>query len=423
MLPAPHLSAQGAVPTPSVPDSSAVKVYLDCRGDTFRGCDTDFFVLEMPFVSWTRDRLFADVQFLVTTIQTGSGSFNYTVTALGRGKYAGRADTALVTTIPNEAEDPIRRKLSRAFTLLLFPYLRGTPVADRFTVSYASPKGAKQASPQSVKDPWNFFVISAEANGFMNGESRQSFGNFSGNIRVRRTTEHSSVRFGVNQDGQFSRFRIDDSTTVRNKLRSGIVFARAVQALDSRWSAGFITNLGYSEFNNTSLAWRAAPVIEYNLFPWSQATSRQVALSYGIGPRYFRWREKTIFGRTAEWRTQQELVLGSDVRQSWGSVQVSTRYASYLPEVNKWNIGLNGQVNLNLIKGLNLNIGGGANIIRDQIFLPVGGRTPEQILLRQRALASNYSYFVYGGLSYSFGSIYNSVVNPRLDFFNLGGNN
>jgi hypothetical protein len=416
-------TAAPAAPPVSTTDSTALRVFLDCRGDTFTGCDPDFFVLEMPFVSWTRDRLFADVQFLVTTIQTGSGSFNYTVTALGRGRYAGRADTSLVTTIPNEAEDLIRRKLSKTFTLLLLPYLRGTPVVDRFTIAYNNPAGNRQASPQSVNDPWNFFVVSAEANGFMNGERRQSSGNFFGDFRVRRTTENSSMRFGVVQSTQFSRFLTNDTTRVTNTVRSATAFARVVAAVTPRLSIGGLTNFGYSEFNNTAAVWRLAPVIEYNFFPWSQATSRQVALSYGIGPRFFRWKEPTIFGRTSEWRLQQELVLGTDVRQSWGNIRVSTRYASYLPETSKWNLGVNGDVSLNVVKGLNFNVGGGANMIRDQIFLPRRDRTPEEVLLRQRALASNYSFFVYAGLAYSFGSIYNSVVNPRLDFFNLGGNN
>ena len=84
---------------------------------------------------------------------------------------------------------------------------------------------------------------------------------------------------------------------------------------------------------------------------------------------------------------------------------------------------MNGNTSLNLVKGLQFNVGGGASLIRDQIFLAAAGQTPEQILTQQRALASNYSLFVFTGLSYSFGSIYNSVVNPRLDFFNLGGNN
>ena len=35
------------------------------------------------------------------------------------------------------------------------------------------------------------------------------------------------------------------------------------------------------------------------------------------------------------------------------------------------------------------------------------------ILLRQRELASGYNYWLNFGVSYSFGSIYNNIVNPR----------
>ena len=414
------------VPAPSAAPAvagDAIKVFLECRGDTEQGCATNFFVLELPYVTWTRDRLFADVQFLVTTIETGSGAYQYTVTAFGRGRFEGRADTSVATTIPNESEDGIRRKLASTFTLLLVPYVRTTSAASRLRVVYDAPKDAAQATPQSVKDRWNFFVLQLEANGFMNAESRRVSASIFNDFRIRRVTEKNALRFGIRQSARYSKFELDDSTTVSNTIRQGTLFARGVKALSSRLSVGALTSVGYSEFNNTKLVWRAAPVIEYNIFPWSKATSEQIAISYGVGPRYFRWKEPTIFGRSQEWRAQQELVIGTDLRKSWGSVNISARYASFLPDVKKWNLGVNGNTSLNLVKGLQLNVGGGASLIRDQIFLTARGQTPEQILTQQRALASNYSLFVFTGLSYSFGSIYNSVVNPRLDFFNLGGGN
>ena len=427
-LPAAVVRAQTVPPTPPPADtnhgpSDAIRAFLDCQGETSLGCSIEFFVLELPYVTWTRDRLFADVQFLVTTIRTGSGAFQYTVTSLGRGRFAGRADTAVVNTLPNESEDGVRRKLSGNVALLLVPYVRTTSVAPRLRLVYDAPAGAGQASPQSVKDRWNFFVLQLDGNGFLQTESRQTFANVDLDVRVRRVTEKNAVRFGWNQSVRYNRFEIDDSTAVTNTIRNGVFFVRAVKALGPRLSVGAVTNAGFSEFTNTQFVWRAAPVIEYNLFPWSQATSKQVAISYGVGPRYFRWKEPTIFGRSNEWRMQQELVLGSDVRQSWGSINATVRYASYIPDLRQWNLGLNGQTNLNLVKGLSFNIGGGASLIRDQIFLAAQNQTPEQILTQRRALASNFNVFVFTGLSYSFGSIYNSVVNPRLDFFNLGGRN
>ena len=57
---------------------------------------------------------------------------------------------------------------------------------------------------------------------------------------------------------------------------------------------------------------------------------------------------------------------------------------------------------------------------RDQIYLPKGEATTEEILVRQRQLATGYQYFLNFGISYSFGSIFNNIVNPR---FGGGGGN
>jgi hypothetical protein len=51
--------------------------------------------------------------------------------------------------------------------------------------------------------------------------------------------------------------------------------------------------------------------------------------------------------------------------------------------------------------------------VRNQIALARGALTQEEILLRQRELATDYRYFVSGGISYRFGSIFNNVVNTR----------
>ena len=51
--------------------------------------------------------------------------------------------------------------------------------------------------------------------------------------------------------------------------------------------------------------------------------------------------------------------------------------------------------------------------IHDQIHLPREGATREEILLRQRELATDFRYWSFIGLSYTFGSIYSNVVNPR----------
>ncbi len=56
---------------------------------------------------------------------------------------------------------------------------------------------------------------------------------------------------------------------------------------------------------------------------------------------------------------------------------------------------------------------GGASSVRDQIFLPRSGASDEDVLLERRALQTDFSYRGFVRLSYTFGSIFNNVVNPR----------
>ena len=67
----------------------------------------------------------------------------------------------------------------------------------------------------------------------------------------------------------------------------------------------------------------------------------------------------------------------------------------------------------NITKGLSLNYSAYINFDRAQIHLPLNGATYEEIILRQKELESNYFYYMYFGISYTFGSMKNNVVNPR----------
>ena len=55
--------------------------------------------------------------------------------------------------------------------------------------------------------------------------------------------------------------------------------------------------------------------------------------------------------------------------------------------------------------------------IHDQLYLRKGSATTTSVLLRQQALKTSYSYYGNVGLNYTFGSIFNNIVNPR-----FGGN-
>ena len=82
---------------------------------------------------------------------------------------------------------------------------------------------------------------------------------------------------------------------------------------------------------------------------------------------------------------------------------------------NKYDISLYLNVDIRVIKGLNIFGWGSFNLNRSQIELPSSGSNYEEVLLRQKQLASSYNYYTSIGLSYTFGSLYNNIVNTRFD--------
>jgi hypothetical protein len=74
-----------------------------------------------------------------------------------------------------------------------------------------------------------------------------------------------------------------------------------------------------------------------------------------------------------------------------------------------------------LFRGFSLNFNLRTARINDQIYLPKGDATDEEVLARQRQLKTSFRHTIRVGISYTFGSIYSNVVNTRLSNFVGGG--
>lgn len=397
--------------------NDAIRVFLDCQNAR---CDSQFFVDQMRWVNFVRDRLFADVTLFVTSLRTGAGGTEYSISAIGGERFRGRVDTVVVYNAPNDADDVIRRRLMRTFSLLLAPYAARTAAAQRLTLTYAAPTGV-QAAAQSIKDPWNFWVYRLSANGFSSGEKSQSFGNMFFNASASRVTAAWKTTFSTNLSYDQSKFDLTAGQTFTKIQRDYGANALVVKSLGDHWSAGFTSNAGYSDFSNYDLNLRVQPAIEWNYFPYRDFTRKQLTAFYTLGVAAVRYQDSTIYGKIRESYPLQTGTVAWNVRQTWGSVNMSLFGSQYLHDRKYYSYGLSGFTDLRLTKGLSLNFGGNYSRVNDQLYLRKGALTDNQIIARQEALATNFRYFLNFGVSYTFGSIYNTVVNPRFNSARGGG--
>lgn len=404
-----------ATPSLSAP-APLLRVYVDCPNVM---CDRDFFFREIAFVSFTRDRNDADVHLLSTGLMNGGGGQQVTMQFIGLRAFAGRVDT-LTTSIASDAtEDNIRREMVRVFKLGLVRFVATTAAAKQLRVEFEAPANGAVNSP--MRDPWDSWIFDVSGNGSFGGESQSTRRSVSYSTSARRVTEALKFSFSLNGSYRESHYTYDDGTSSSFILRSWGGTSRVAKSLTDHWSVGGTGSFGHSEFNNQDLYAKVVGSAEYNFFPWKQASQHQLVALYAIGGATYRYQEATIFDKMKETRPLHQVILASQVKEPWGSFDASLSFSQYLHDLSKQNASAFLSTNIRIARGLSLNFFGTASIVHDQLYIAAGGLTPAEILTSQRSLATTFSYGGFVGLSYTFGSILNSIVNPRLDALNGGG--
>ena len=398
----------------TAPASDAANVFLDCSYH----CDENFLRTEITYVNWVRDRTVADVHLLVTTQTTGSAGTEYTLAFIGQRRFANLADTLKHVTPAASTADETRRGLVRVIGLGLARFVARTDARARLNITSAAPAGAAAAAQASpADDPWNHWTFRLNANTNFNGEQSYESRYYYGSVSANRITEAWKITISANESQRISRFVFeepDGDRTAFESFRLDLGFnTLVVKSLTSHWSAGVRSGITSSTYSNQSSNMSLIPSIEYNVFPYSESTRRQLRLQYGLGGRRLDYRDTTIFGKLQESKPLQAGSIALDMRQTWGSATVSIDGQQYLDSPRNYRLSSFANANVRLFKGFSFNFYGGYERLRDQIYLSAAGATRDEILTRQQQLATGYSYWGGLGLSYTFGSIYSSVVNPR----------
>ena len=387
---------------------SAVRVYLDCGS-----CDLEYIKTEITFVNYVRDRLEAQVHVMVTTQATGGGGIEYTLTFMGQNDFKDANDVQKYFSTKTDTNDDVRRGLVKALKLGLMSYVGRTPIARRIAVDYTRPENAGPG-----RDRWDSWVFSLTGSGYFSGEesymSRMANASFSAN----RITPKSKLRLGVSVDTEKQKYNIEDEIITGTKSSwdgSGLY----VKSLGEHWSAGVFLEAESSLYSNIDFGISVAPAVEFNVFPYSQSTRRQLRALYTLTLNPVKYRETTVFGKTRETLFKESLSVTLDLREKWGTVSVSAEGSHYFHDFAKNRLDTFGIVNLRLYKGLSVFSFVGYSWIHDQISLLGREPTFEEILLRLRELPMNSNYFISVGFQFTFGSIFTNVINPR--FGSSGG--
>jgi hypothetical protein len=388
-----------------------LRLYIDCGKN--KSCDFDYLRTEISWIDYVREPAVAQVQAIATSLDTGSGGTEVTLKFIGREGFAGLDDEVRFAIGQGATLSEQRQEFARVLKLGLAPYVLRTRDAARFEMRYSPPAPSALTGP--TRDPWNFWVLNVKAYGNFKGQARSTNRQVTGTVSADRTTAQWKIHSSLEGSNIRNRYRLSDSTAFIGIDRSFYANGVIAGSLSAHVSGGVSVDGWLSSQDNIDFATSVAPVLEYNVFPYAEYTRRRLVFAYSAGINRFLYTDTTIYNKTRENLLDEYVSLWYATTQPWGNSFVGAKGSNYLADFGKNRMSFFGGLTLRIVKGLALTFDGSYSRIHDQISLAKEGASDEEVLLQLRQLRTSYSYSMYVGLGYTFGSVFNNVVNPRLE--------
>ena len=306
-----------------------------------------------------------------------------------------------------------RAGFARVLALGLVRYAMGTSDGRRLHVTLDGQGPPREGSDVKMHDPWNYWIFRTRLGSQVDAESSVSSYGVRASLSANRTTDEWKVNLRADAAYWQGLYDLGEGETYRSVSRNMGLRTLVVKSLSDRWSAGLRSSATSSTYVNQDLAARVAPAIEYNLFPYAESTRRRLILQYAAGVRSLHYYEPTIYGVSDETRWDHSFEAALDLKQPWGTLNASVGGAQYLHDPSKFRITVDNEFDLRLFRGFSLNLNSNAAVIRDQIYLPGRRRHLRGDPRPPAAAGHRLSLPAVGRLSYTFGSIFNNVVNRR----------
>ena len=393
-----------------------LKVFIDCSNTW---CDQTFIKTEINIVDFLLDNLAADLHILITDQSTGSGGSQYQMIFFGQNQFKNQTDTLRFSTNPNATDFENRDVLIKYLKLGLAPFIAKTSSINGVTSTMKqSNTGEEKKEAAITKDPWNYWVLRASANGNINADEVYKSLRYRSSFSAGRTTEDLKVDFNI--------YGSKNKTTYEYETTQGIEKFKVnnndygfdhslVKSINNHWSYGYEANMNSSTFSNNKRKLFFRTGVEYDVFPYKDVNTKFFTVSYTIDVRRNVYYDTTIYNKTRETLTGHGIEMNMSFNQKWGSASVGANYHNYFNNWKYFNLGLSGFISVRVSGGLSFNVSAFGGLTRDQLYLPKGGATEQEVLTRRRQLASGYNYYTSFGLSYRFGSKLSNFVNPRFE--------
>ena len=385
--------------------TKTLNLFMDCFH-----CDMTYVRQELPFISFVRDPQLADIHILVTESQTGGGGNKFFLNFIGMKDFNGNDFEYTMTTNLSDTDDDIRKALIKPVKAGVLQYFSKAGLLDQLDIRIEGSE-IKNADEMTI-DRWNKWVFQIETGSEFQKEESQNEYSLDTEASIEKITEKWKLRlegsYEINRENFY-----DEGEKITNEQDSKDISTDYIRSLTEKWSAGLFGEYSSQTFLNIKNSFLAAAGIEYDFFPWSECNRRVFAVRYMAGAQNVSYMEETIYDKISETLFGESLILNLQLIQPWGEIRLGVEGRHYFHDFSKTRLVAGLDLSLRVTKNLSVFSRLETQVVHDQLYLPKGDASLEDILLRRRKLATTYEIAGEFGFRFTFGSIYNNVVNER----------
>lgn len=387
-------------------EKEPVRLFVNCN------CEKNYIRQEIGYVNHVRDQSQANVQLFIYDVANGSGGRTYSLDFKGVGVFEDIFGKLVYETTSIMTTDEVRKGLVAKIKSGLLQYILQSNMADEITYTINT-DGTGEILDIDIDDPWNNWLFEIYGEAELDKESSRKEFEYEIGFESDRVTEKWRVRLDLEMNQANSEFKRDGETFTSERSRySGD--ASIVRSLTDHWSVGVFGGATHNTFTNLNFRGYLNPALEYNIFPYREVLRREIVFAYRLGYFYNDYIDTTIFDVQEEGIFNHSLDVQLRFRQPWGNVYSRLRGSTFLKDFNKNRVELFSRLSVRVFKGLAVTFSGNFEVIRDQINLPGGDASIEDVLLQQKQIATDYELGFRVGISYTFGSAFNNIINTRL---------
>lgn len=401
----PKLFAQGSNTDSANMHTGYLKIFIDGVPDW-----QDYVKVKLWYADYVRDPRLAQVQVIVSLQPTASGGALYHIFFLGRDKFSGKNDTLTYTAPEENTKRQTRDGVVTVIDMGLMPYfaLNGQQKYFSFTYNDIQEKIKKSG------DKWNYWVFTLQANPDLTVDASGTAVSGFTSVSAARVTPQKKFRLLGDIVLDYNNFKTDSINYASTELIEHLN-GLWVKSINDHWSWGLEAGAYSSTFSNIQSEFSFAPGVEYDLFPYSESVNHILTLKYRIKPAYTSYTDTSIYNYLHEVLLNHILDATYTRIERWGNISTTVTATQFLNHPSQFRLDLTGQMDFHIAQGLFLNLGGHFAYIKNQRSISNVGLSAEEIILQHKETLSNFNYGLSVGITYTFGAIFNSIVNPRYE--------